>query len=199
VTRKLPLLPTLIVAAAVATMIALGVWQLQRKHWKESLIARYQAAEAVSVDVPWPRSPAETERALYRHARLFCDRVTGVSAIAGRSAGDVAGWAHVAKCQLSGGGEADIALGWSREPADVAWSGGEVSGFVAPAGKGGARLVAAPPKAGLAQLAAPDPLDLPNNHLSYAVQWFFFAATAAVIYVLALRKRWREADGAKRS
>jgi len=32
----------------------------------------------------------------------------------------------------------------------------------------------------------------PNNHLSYAIQWFFFAATALVIYVLALRKRWRE-------
>ena len=51
------------------------------------------------------------------------------------------------------------------------------------------RLVAAPPQAGLAQLALPDPRDLPNNHLSYAVQWFLFAATALVIYVLALRKK----------
>jgi surfeit locus 1 family protein len=196
VSRKVPLLPTLIVAAAVATMIALGVWQLQRKHWKESLLARYQAAVSMSADVPWPRSPAEVERALYRHARLSCDQVTGVSAVAGTSAQGASGWAHVAHCRLDGGGEADIALGWSREPADVAWPGGEVSGFVAPGGKG-ARLVAAPPQAGLAQLAPPDPADLPNNHLSYAVQWFFFAATAAVIYVLALRKRWREADGVK--
>ncbi|HNJ47416.1 MAG TPA: SURF1 family protein, partial [Novosphingobium sp.] len=31
--------------------------------------------------------------------------------------------------------------------------------------------------------------DIPNNHLSYAVQWFLFAATALVIYGLALRKR----------
>lgn len=189
--RKLPVLPTLIVAAAVATMIALGIWQLQRKQWKENLLARYHAAETMSADVPWPRTPAETERALYRHARLSCDRVTGIGAIAGRSAQGEAGWAHVATCQIDGGGSADIALGWSREPGDVAWGGGGVSGFVAPAGKG-ARLVASPPQAGLAQLAAPDPLDLPNNHLSYAVQWFFFAATAAVIYALALRKRWRE-------
>ena len=50
---------------------------------------------------------------------------------------------------------------------------------------------AAPPQAGLEQLAAPDPNDLPNNHLMYAGQWFFFALTALVIYVLALRKRWR--------
>jgi surfeit locus 1 family protein len=190
-TRRVPLLPTMIVAAAVATMIALGVWQLQRKHWKESLLARYQAAETMSADVPWPRTPEEVERALYRHARVFCDRVTGIGAIAGRSAQGESGWAHVATCELDGGAGADIALGWSRKPADVAWGGGEVSGFVAPAAKG-ARLIAAPPQAGLAQLAAPDPLDLPNNHLSYAVQWFFFAATAAVIYVLALRKRWRE-------
>jgi surfeit locus 1 family protein len=197
-TRKVPLLPTLIVAAAVATMIALGVWQLQRKQWKESLLARYQAAESMSTDVPWPRNTAEIERALYRHARLSCARVTRIGAIAGRSAQGESGWAHVVTCQLDGGGEADVALGWSREPTDVAWGGGEVSGFVAPAVKG-ARLIAAPPQAGLAQLAAPDPLDLPNNHLSYAVQWFFFAATAAVIYVLALRKRWRDADSAKRS
>ena len=39
-TRKVPILPTLLVAAAVATMIALGVWQLQRLKWKEGLIAR---------------------------------------------------------------------------------------------------------------------------------------------------------------
>jgi surfeit locus 1 family protein len=33
VTRKVPLIPTLVVLAAVATMIALGVWQLQRAEW----------------------------------------------------------------------------------------------------------------------------------------------------------------------
>ncbi len=54
-----------------------------------------------------------------------------------------------------------------------------------------ARLIAAPPLAGLAANAAPDPTDIPNNHFSYAVQWFLFAATALVIYALALRKRWR--------
>ena len=38
-------------------------------------------------------------------------------------------------------------------------------------------------------MAAPDPRDLPNNHLAYAGQWFFFALTALVIYILALRRR----------
>ena len=51
--------------------------------------------------------------------------------------------------------------------------------------------MADPPLAGLAANARPDPRDIPNNHLSYAVQWFLFATTAMVIYLLALRARWR--------
>lgn len=191
-TRKLPLLPTLIVAAAVSVMIALGIWQLERRQAKEGLIARYQAAQAMSADVPWPRDAAEIEQALYRHSRVICDRVIAMDAVAGRSAEGDSGWAHVATCELDGGGSAEIALGWSQDSADAVWNGGEVAGFVAP-GTDGARLVAAPPQAGLAQLAAPDPQDVPNNHLSYAMQWFFFAGTAMVIYLLALRKKWGEA------
>ena len=37
--RKLPLVPTIIVAAAVAVMIGLGVWQLQRAGEKSRLLA----------------------------------------------------------------------------------------------------------------------------------------------------------------
>lgn len=189
-TRRVPLIPTLVVAAAVLTMLALGVWQLQRKAWKEGLLARYHAAQAMSAAVPWPRDPADNDAALYRHSSLACDRVTHASAIAGRSAQGEAGWAQIAHCELEGGGKADVALGWTRAPVTVAWSGGEARGFVAPAGEG-VRMVASPPLAGLEALAAPDPADVPNNHLAYAVQWFFFAATALAIYVLALRKRWR--------
>lgn len=190
-TRSLPLLPTLVVAAAVATMIALGVWQLQRKEWKEGLLARYHTAQTMSSDVPWPARRADYDGALFRHTRVVCDRVTGTSAVAGRSQAGEAGWAKIARCELDGGGTAEIALGWTREPsAPVAWTGGEALGFIGPAGEG-VRLVAAPPLAGFEQLAAPDPNDLPNNHLSYAVQWFLFAATALVIYGLALVRRNR--------
>ena len=56
---------------------------------------------------------------------------------------------------------------------------------------GEARLIVGPPLNGLQANAAPDPAEIPNNHLSYAVQWFLFALTAAIIYVLALRKKWR--------
>ena len=62
-------------------------------------------------------------------------------------------------------------------------------GIITARGKHDVRLVADPPVAGLAANARPDPQDIPNNHFSYAVQWFLFAATALVIYGLALRKR----------
>jgi hypothetical protein len=42
--KRIPIVATLVVLAAVALMIALGVWQLHRLSWKEGLIARYQAA-----------------------------------------------------------------------------------------------------------------------------------------------------------
>lgn len=192
-TRRIPIVSTLVVLAAVATMISLGVWQLHRKAWKEALIARYEAAQAMNSEAPWPATPAEYEGALYRHSRVDCAEVKSMGAIAGRSADGRSGWAHIAHCDLLNGGQADIALGWSNDPAPPQWSGGSVGGFVAGSDKG-VRLVAAPPQAGLAQLAAPDPRDLPNNHLSYAVQWFLFATTALVIYVLALRKKWRTED-----
>ena len=50
-------------------------------------------------------------------------------------------------------------------------------------------IVADPPLAGLIANARPDPRDIPNNHWSYAIQWFAFAATALIIYALALRRR----------
>ncbi len=189
-TRRIPAFATIVVLAAVATMIALGVWQLQRKGEKEALLAHYARAAGMNSDVVWPQTPADYPGALYRHALIECARVESIAAVAGRSQTGRTGWAHVAQCRLPDGRDAAVAIGWSEQPQSPAWDGGNVGGFIAPAGKG-IRLVAAPAHAGLAQLAAPDPQNIPNNHLSYAVQWFFFAATALVIYILALRQRPR--------
>jgi surfeit locus 1 family protein len=184
-TRRLPLMPTLLVLAAVAIMIRLGFWQLDRLHQKEALLARYAAAQATSADVPFPQSAAAAEPLLYRHSRVDCREVTNASVIAGENARGDSGMAQVVDCLLAGGGKARVVLGWSREPNIAAWRGGAVTGVIAP----GPRLVADPPLAGLQPNARPNPSDIPNNHLSYAVQWFLFAATALVIYALAVRKR----------
>lgn len=183
--RRLPVIPTLLVLAAVAVMIRLGLWQLARLHEKEALLARYAAAQGMSADVPFPPDAGAAVGALYRHASVDCRKVLAMTAQAGESARGEAGLTHIATCQLDSGATARIALGWSRSPDRPEWSGGQVYGVVAP----GPRLVADPPLAGLTPNARPDPASIPNNHLSYAVQWFLFAIVALVIYVLALRKR----------
>lgn len=188
---RFPLIPTIVVAVAVATMIALGFWQLGRLEEKEALIARYERAAGMSSDVPWPKTPLEFERALFRHARIDCIEIQGIEAVSGRSSQGQSGWAHIARCSLAEGGMADIGLGWSRKPDSPSWSGGEVGGFIGPYKKE-IKLVASPAQAGLDQLALPDPSELPNNHLAYAWQWFIFAATALVIYVLALKRKQRD-------
>lgn len=186
--RRLPVLPTLIVLAAVAFMINLGFWQLRRLHHKEALLAHYAAAQSNDAEVAWPRDSAQAEALLYRRARLTCARVTGHSSIAGRSVKDELGMAQTADCRLPDGGKALVVLGWSAQPnAGAGWTGGAVAGRIAP----GPRLVADPPLGGLAPMAAPDPAEIPNNHFAYAVQWFLFAGVALAIYGVALRKRRR--------
>lgn len=191
-TRRVPLLPTLVVTAAVVAMIALGVWQLQRLKWKEGLLRRYHQAQAMNAHVPWPRDKAALQAALFRHSGLTCERVLGMRATAASNARGESGMAWIADCALAGGGQAEVALGWARPPQEHTWTGGPVSGPIGPGGKYGGILYAAQTPADLSPLAPPDPSSVPNNHLSYAIQWFFFAATALVIYILALMKRWRE-------
>jgi len=179
---------TIIVAAAVAAMVALGVWQLRRADWKADLVARYQTAQALSAAVPWPRTETELERSLFRWSGFTCERVLNIRTTAATSAEGTKGVAQIARCAIAGGGEAEVALGWSGPVATVQWQGGEVAGVIAPGGV----LHASQVTPGLERLAPPDPSDLPNNHLMYAGQWFFFALTALAIYVLALRSRWRQ-------
>ena len=192
--RRLPILPTLLVLIAVAVMVTAGVWQWQRAAWKEDLLARYDRAAKAGTAVAFPFTEDQREAALYHRSALECRRVLARNPIAGRNAAQEAGWAQTVRCATPEG-EAEVALGWSRDPAIAAWDGGTVQGIVAPAAHG-VRLVAVPAQAGLTQLAKPDPHDLPNNHVSYAVQWFFFAATALIIYALALRRRLRDTDKA---
>jgi surfeit locus 1 family protein len=180
-----PIIPTLIVLAAVALMIRLGFWQIERLHQKEALITRAQAALKTGAEAPWPRDKNAVDGVLYRHTRIECLRIVDQTATSGQNVKGEAGWAQVANCALPGGGVARVVLGWSSLPPTAQWRGGPVTGIIAP----GPRLVAVPAQAGLAENALPDPANLPNNHLSYAVQWFLFAGVALIIYVLAVRKR----------
>jgi surfeit locus 1 family protein len=192
--RRLPILPTLIVLAAVAVMIRLGVWQLQRAQWKDGLIARYQHAEKLP-PIAWPTRPlAENQLPLYRHATAVCQKPMGQRAVVGENRTGDPGYAHIVDCATERDGPPmSVEVGWSKNPnAKVNWNGGLVSGIIAPDRYSGMRLVAGSAPPGLEPSALPSLSSIPNNHRSYAVQWFSFALIALIIYGFAVRKRLTE-------
>ncbi|MFN3619266.1 SURF1 family cytochrome oxidase biogenesis protein [Sphingorhabdus sp.] len=188
--NRFPVIPTILVTLAVATMIGLGIWQLQRKGEKDALLSRYEAAVGLPA-VAWPAVPDPKALPLFRRSSLMCVRVIKIETVSGSNASGKAGFAHVASCQTGGaeGPGAQVAIGWSERPQSPKWGGGPVRGVIAPEGAQLIKLVSTDPLDGLEILAEPSPSQIPNNHLLYAIQWFIFAAAATIIYVLAVRKR----------
>lgn len=195
-TRKLPLVPTIVVAVAIAVMIGLGVWQLQRAQEKSRLLERYAEAETLT-PIAFPTLPiADDQLPLFRHATGVCLRPVGRRTVPGKGASGEPGFVHIIDCSTGAEGPGmSVAVGWSKDPnAKVSWRGGPVSGIIAPDNRTRMRLVAASAPAGLETVAPPSLDSIPNNHRSYAIQWFLFAGIAALIYFLALRLRWKKEE-----
>lgn len=193
--RRLPVIPTIIVVAAVAVMIVLGFWQIRRAHEKEALLARLSAAQNLP-SVAFPTIPTSDDAIpLFRKAAGTCLRVTGVRTSAGSNRTDETGFLFIADCITGAEGPGmSVELGWSKNPnAKPNWSSGPVEGIIAPDSKSRMRLVSATGLGGLEASAPPSMESIPNNHRSYAVQWFLFAAIALIIYGLALAKKLRSA------
>ena len=191
----MPLLPTLLVAAAVLTMIGLGIWQLDRAREKDALIARYAGARALP-ETAFPTGPVANDALpLFRRAAGFCLRVVGTRQTAGSNRQGESGFVTIAECSTGAEGPGmAVELGWSKDPnAKAAWTGGPVTGIIAPDSRMRMRLVSAQGLGGLQPSAPPSLAAIPNNHRAYAIQWFLFAAIAALIYGLALRQRARRA------
>lgn len=188
--KRVPILVTILVLAAVTTMVGLGIWQLQRAEWKNGLLATYAAASAKPA-ISYPAVPDPTDAPYFRKSSVNCLAVTGWRSTSGRSADGRSGWAHIAQCRTAGaeGPGAQVVAGWSERPDNPDWAGGMVNGIIAPDSQYVIRLVASEPVAGLQKSQPPALEDIPNNHLSYAVQWFLFAGIALVIFLIALRGR----------
>lgn len=183
---RIPMIPTLFVLAAVVTMVWLGFWQLGRMDEKEALLTAYADASQQSKAVEFPVS-GDGKNVWFRRSTIECEDVLSIEPVAGTSAQGQKGWAQRASCAV-GDASIYVDLGFSRSLESADWQGGEVAGIIAP----GPRLVADPAQAGLGPLAKPDPSSLPNNHLAYAGQWFFFALTALLIYGFAVRARLKK-------
>jgi surfeit locus 1 family protein len=223
--------PTLITIPGVLVLLALGIWQVERRAWKWDLIeTRTARLGAAAVDLP--KAPDLTKME-YRRVRLsgrfLHDREIF---LVGRSAKGRLGYHVITPLALAGGGAVLVDRGWvptkRRDPASR--SAGQVAGELSMTGW----LRAQPPrnrfkpdndpaknfwfeidlaamskyaKLGAArpyyvQAAAPAPpgglpqpvpisVDLPNNHLQYAITWFLLAVALAVIYAIWMRRRPR--------
>lgn len=198
-TGRLRLVPTLVVAAAIATMIGLGVWQLQRAQWKERLLAQYADAAKLP-PISWPTAPPEAGRPpLFRYATGVCVRPVGKRAIAGHNRAGESGYVHIVDCAPTERGPGiSVQVGWSKNPnIRVQWPGGPVSGIIVPDRTTGMRLVAASAPPGLEPSAAPSPATAssiqPSGHRMYAVTWFALALAALIIYIIVVMKRDRRA------
>lgn len=191
--RRIPFLPTLLVVAAAAVMVWLGIWQLHRLHWKEGLLAEYRTA-AGKPPVAFPRDLTD-QSLLFRASEAFCLQPVAWHASAGRNRAGQPGWRHIAQCRTGAEGPGFAAdMGWSETPdAPTGWKGGEVRGVIGPDRDRQILLVSATPAPGLQPSQPPSLDDVPNNHLAYAVQWFIFAALAVLIYAIAVRRRGRAA------
>jgi cytochrome oxidase assembly protein ShyY1 len=204
--RRVPVIPTTIVLLAAAIMVYLGFWQIDRLHWKEDLLARYDRNQHLP-PIAFPANPVGDAN-LFRKAEAMCLKPASWTVEGGRSGTDVVGWRQIARCSTGAEGPGfSVQLGVSKEPRwTPTFEGGEVSGYIGhlPShtsllatmfGRGGPdelMLVADTPAPGLMPNPGPDPSSIPNNHLAYAVQWFLFAGLALLIYALALRKRLKD-------
>lgn len=194
-TRRVPIVATVVVALAVAIMIGLGVWQLQRAEEKAALLARYAQAAKLP-PITWPAiAPSDDRMPLFRHATGLCLRPVGKRTTAGQSAAGESGYAIIVDCATGPEGPGmSVQIGWSKNPnARTDWNGGLVSGIIVPDNVSRMRLVAASPAPGLRASRAPDVTSIssvtPAGHRGYAATWFAFAVIALVIYAIALRQR----------
>lgn len=192
--KRVPVLATLVVAAAVAAMVALGFWQLSRARWKEGLVEQYAAAQKLP-PIAFPTAPIRGPLPLFRWATGYCLKPVGQRAIAGESRQGEPGYAHIVQCSTSAEGPGmAVDIGWSKDPnAKWSWPGGPVTGIIVPDRLQRIRLVAASAPAGLQPSATPSVDSVvqvtPAGHRFYAIQWFAFAAIALLIFILAVRKR----------
>jgi cytochrome oxidase assembly protein ShyY1 len=202
--KRVPIFATLIVIAAITTMIGLGMWQLRRAVWKEAMLARYTAAVGRDpIDaVPETR---DLESVAFRRAHVACKVTTGAVQLGGRSEGHESGFRNIVGCRLPDGRVMMADIGWSSisaKPTPPAIGAPlESIGRLIPDDVLAGRVIAGVPDGlpllvvmerpapGYLPSVPPDIGDIPNNHRGYAVQWFLFAGVAAIIYVLALRRR----------
>jgi len=104
--RRFAVIPALATAIGIVILIGLGIWQVQRLHWKEGLLARIAALQSAP---PQPldgvlRRAANDPDIDYVRVRATCPDIETAPYLRLYSVKDgYAGWRIIAACPLSGG------------------------------------------------------------------------------------------------
>ena len=221
------LVPTVFTVPGVLILIGLGIWQLQRLHWKEGLIAQRDAAVAAAPITP-PRTLGEARGDQFRHiAAEGTFRNDKELFLAASSEGGGSGYQVLTPLQMTDGRTMFVNRGFiplelkertkrqAGEPSGIVRIAGllrvppaEKPSFFLPDNRPDLNLwfwVDLPAMARADGIADPVPfyidadktpnpggwpqggvtrLELPNDHLQYAITWFSLAVALVVIYVL---------------
>ncbi len=191
-------------------MIGLGFWQLERKA-HNALLLKQVSANKSKPAITYPGLGPVSMSALHRKSSVNCLRVSAWTEDSGSDNTGKTGTRYLAECVTGAEGPgALIVAGISARPNEtIDWNGGQVEGIITTepdrqsmiAKLFGKRIVLRPmlvSKDGLGGLRAADPPSLSkieskiSSNGFYAIQWFFFASAAAIIYVLAVRKRTKQ-------
>ena len=133
--RRLPIIPTTLVLAAVAVMVWLGIWQLGRAEEKAVLLSTYEQAlgDPQIVDIEYGYAGLD-----YRTVRIECENPYNWEGVAGRSERGQTGYVHRYACSTNRpadlAGEpiraTSVVVGWSLSPEDPGFSGGLIEGVM---------------------------------------------------------------------
>ncbi|MFA7440571.1 MAG: SURF1 family protein [Sphingomonadaceae bacterium] len=177
----------------VPMLVGFGIWQLQRMEWKQTLLADLAVASSQPITDMGTSAPRAGMQ--FRHVRLTvsCPPQTPDASI-GHGPQGQSGWSHLLTC-TSGNQPIRINIGWSPQLLDNRHAGGRfvVTGILVESEHSAAPyvLVADTAEPPLLPSAPPSTDNIPNNHLSYALQWFCFAAILLLVWV-AYVVRWRQ-------
>jgi surfeit locus 1 family protein len=202
--RKL-IVPTLMTAIMLPVLIYLGFWQLERKEWKDRILANLSAPVAelpatarLAADMELRRvrftcladglsrqeipetDGMSTEQRVY----LRCPRASGETVIVDAGYKSQFDDAYLLPGHKIEGTVrvweplhwADKVAGVQKTTRDTFRGAGNVSLYFMRTG------------------AAPRRENISNNHFLYALQWFAFAGVLTIIYSIFARRIWRESS-----
>ena len=116
--RRWPVIPTILVLAAAAAMVALGIWQLQRKGEKEALIALYERNRAMSSPVTYPKLPPVSDAFLFRKSSVVCLEVVKWDPRGGTDRKGQTGIRMIADCRTGAEGPGPLVATIGRAAGD---------------------------------------------------------------------------------